>query len=87
MDAYVDNASLTISDPTITKTSPPISVRPAIEVLWPTELGVFYQLQFTSAIDGLWVNIGDTVVGDGSIKIFSLPVSTPAQFFRVEVLP
>ncbi len=63
---------------------PPLQVKPAMEITWPSIIGRRYQVQGSSD-NQQWGDIGLPLNGDGSDLKFTAPANTPKQFFRVNV--
>ena len=51
---------------------------------FPTETGKAYQPQFTTTLDGVWQNEGESISGDGSEKSFTRSLTQPHGFYRLE---
>ena len=60
-------------------------IRAAAELLFPTEMGIEYQLQNSANME-FWQNFGIPIQGDGAIQL--VPVTTfplDSQFYRLTV--
>jgi hypothetical protein len=55
-----------------------------VRVCWKSEPGAAHQLQYRSEATGkLWLNLGESIVGDGTTMCVDQPVDNPARFYRV----
>jgi hypothetical protein len=70
-------------------TSPEIHAFTAIELVWPSEPGRLYQVQWTPSLDPpQWANLGPSVSATGTnISVFDSTRSHPQGFYRVQILP
>jgi len=69
---------------TVPPQAPQVSIRPAVQLRWPTEVGVIYQPQI-SADAVTYQDYGAAVAGDGTEKqVFYVSEGTDKAFFRVE---
>lgn len=64
---------------------PAATLGAAVEVKWPSELGYYYQVQFTDDLE-TWTNVGDPVLGDGETQSRFFPTDSNGQrVYRVEI--
>jgi hypothetical protein len=70
------------------ESSPPVQVTmdifPAVELEWPSEIGVVYQLQYSD--DAVtWQNLGEPMSGTGSLMKIFQPARSPAtRLYRMQ---
>lgn len=65
---------------------PPITLKDAVEVTWPSALGYFYQIQTARNMGTAdWSNVGRPILGDGTVMSAFVTKEHPNQFFRVEI--
>lgn len=71
--------------PAVIPEPPAATLGAAVEVKWPSELGYYYQVQFTDDLE-TWINIGDPVLGDGETQSRFFPSgSNGRRVYRVEI--
>lgn len=59
-----------------------------VRICWDTRANIMYQPQYRSLMTSdAWVDLGEPVVGSGTINCISEPVTNPRRFYRVVVLP
>lgn len=60
----------------------------AIEIVWPSEVGHLYQVQWTPSLDQpQWTNLGRAVSGSGGdLSVFDSTRAHPQGFYRVQIL-
>ena len=63
--------------------SPPVNIKPAIELSWPSVTGRQYQVQGSADNIG-WANVGQPLLGNGSTITFTAPANESRNFFRVD---
>ena len=70
-----------------TNVSPALQAFTAIELVWPSEVGQLYQVQWTSSLDQpQWANLGPTVSGNGTnLSSFDSTRTHPQSFYRVKI--
>ena len=54
-----------------------------LQISFPTQSGVNYQVQYKSALSDVSWNPLQTISGDGAVKSVTYPVSSPARFYSV----
>jgi len=55
-----------------------------ISVVWPTETGRLYQLQYATSLPAGWANLGPPIPGTGTNVVFTDSVlREPRRFYRV----
>ena len=55
-----------------------------ISVVWPTETGRLYQLQYAVSLPAEWANVGPPIPGTGTNVVFTDSVlGEPRRFYRV----
>ena len=54
----------------------------AVRLRWPTVNGASYRLKSSNDLR-TWTNLGDVILGDGSVKELYQPVIRTAQYFRI----
>ncbi|MBI5774872.1 MAG: hypothetical protein HZA89_14160 [Verrucomicrobia bacterium] len=65
---------------------PPVTLKDAVEVTWPSALGYFYQIQTARNMGTAdWTKVGRPILGDGTIMSAFVTKEHPNQFFRVEI--
>ena len=65
-----------------------IRIYTAAEVVFPTEVGMQYQIQATSSLGGGWVDVGDPIPGTGSDYSYLTSTRVTAkEFYRVVTIP
>jgi len=79
-------ASAPINAPVIS--SPALHAFTAIELVWPSEVGYLYQVQWTPSLDQpQWANLGPAVSGSGTdLSAFDSTRTHPQGFYRVQIL-
>ncbi|MCI0539071.1 MAG: choice-of-anchor M domain-containing protein [Verrucomicrobiales bacterium] len=55
----------------------------SLSLVLTTQDGVIYRLQSTSTITGPWNNVGQSFIGTGRDKQFTVPIGAGAAFYRV----
>ena len=63
--------------------APPVAIKPAIELSWPSITGRQYQVQ-GSLNNAAWTNVGLPLLGNGSTLTFTAQANETRKFFRVE---
>jgi hypothetical protein len=50
-------------------------------------LGHTYRLQTTTSLGGTWTDLGDPVLGTGSVLVFAAPYTAaePSRFYRIHI--
>jgi hypothetical protein len=68
--------------------SPALHAFTAIELVWPTEAGHVYQVEWTSSLDQpQWANLGPAISGTGTdMSAFDSTRTHPQGFYRVQIL-
>lgn len=62
-----------------------VASQPIAKISWPTSSGTQYQPESTTQLtSGIWTNIVPVVLGDGSIKGFTLPMTSQGKFIRLQ---
>lgn len=68
---------------------PAATVESAVQIAWPSDPGIPYQVQWRSALETniTWLPLGGLVTGDGAVQYFCDPLGTnQGRFYRI-VLP
>jgi hypothetical protein len=68
---------------------PGLQIFTAIELVWPSLAGSFYQVQWSPSLDqSHWVNFGQAVPGTGAdLSVFDSTRTHPQGFYRVQIVP
>jgi hypothetical protein len=90
----VRNPVKSVHDVTNTQNAPMVTPGPelqiftAIELVWPTQSGSFYQVQWSPSIDSpAWVNFNQAVPGTGAdLSMFDSTRTHPQGFYRVKIV-
>lgn len=77
-------AGLAFANPPLPGSAPVLTVRPAVQLLMPTEAGTVYQLETSPSLTS-WVPVGGPVFGTGAPLIHTAP-GHGQEFFRLQVL-
>ncbi|HXB60675.1 MAG TPA: hypothetical protein VNU95_13975 [Candidatus Acidoferrales bacterium] len=67
---------------------PGLQIFTAIELVWPSLAGFFYQVQWSPSLDqSHWVNFGQAIPGTGAdLSMFDSTRTHPQGFYRVEIV-
>lgn len=84
-EVLIDDVALVTTG---TGSSSPIAATsaPAVEVSWPSESGVNYQVRSSTDLQS-WTDLGPVVAGNDSIKSVFEAIAPPRKFFSVVELP
>jgi len=83
-----DGGSMYFDDLSLVEQILPVTLRAAIvggdiQINFPTQNGVSYQMAYKSSLTNESWNIIETIVGDGNTNSVSYPASSPARFYGV----
>lgn len=72
----------------MTTPGPGLQIFTAIELVWPSLAGSFYQVQWSPSLDqSHWVNFGQAVAGTGAdLSVFDSTRTHPQGFYRVQIV-
>lgn len=71
--------------PAVIPDPPAAAVDAAVEVQWPSELGYYYQVQFSDDLE-TWIDVGEPVLGDGeTVSRFFRAAASGQRVYRVEI--
>jgi hypothetical protein len=80
-----------IDDVVVESTAPNLAIRLSqVELSWNTMDTVIYQVQYRSELTtNLWTDLGSTITGDGSIKLFTDAITPgePKRFYQIVTRP
>lgn len=79
LQATWDNFSLRLHD------VPPVSIARAVQLTWPTPTGVNYAVEGAPTVNGPWSPVQELTTP--GLQKQTVPVSSPAQFFRLIQAP
>ena len=80
---YYDDLNLVLQPLAVPFTLSAALVGGNIEISFPTQNGVNYQMAYKSSLtNASWAPVGGAIVGDGSTNSISYPASGPAGFYR-----
>lgn len=72
-----------------TAASPELQIFTAIELVWPSEANLLYQVQWTPSLDPpQWVNVGPVLAGTGTtVSAFDSTRVHPQGFYHIQIVP
>ncbi len=78
-----------VASPAAAVPGPELHAFTAIELVWPSEAGTRYRVQWTPSIGTpQWVNLDPVVSGTGGeVSLFDSTREHPRGFYRVEIVP
>jgi hypothetical protein len=81
------NLTNTQNPPTITP-GPELQIFTAIELVWASQSGFFYQVQWSPSMDPpRWENFGQALPGtDSNLSMFDSTRTHPQGFYRVKIV-
>jgi hypothetical protein len=72
--------------PAVIPERPETTIDDAVEVSWPSRLGYFYQVQVSEDMKDGWTDVGDPVLGDGTLLKRYFPKGKGKKlFYRAEI--
>ena len=72
--------------PAVIPERPETNIDDAVEVSWPSQLGYFYQVQMAEHMNGDWKDIGEPILGDGTVLKRYFPKEKGKKvFYRAEI--
>ncbi|MGZ8937795.1 MAG: hypothetical protein ACXW32_01140 [Limisphaerales bacterium] len=72
--------------PAVIPERPETTIDDAVEVSWPSRLGYFYQVQISEDMNESWTNVGEPMLGDGTVLKRYFPKEKGKKvFYRAEI--
>ena len=80
-DVILDSGASSSGTPDVVRALP-VGSRPVASLTWPSAQGILYQ---PSASEDMlmWNNLSPAITGDGGVKSLIVPMTKPAEFFRL----